>query len=76
LEITAEKANPVVTLKTLTPNFKSWEVQFDNGPWKTSAATFTWTLQLGTNLLAARARNQFGVAGPVSAAEIEVTKTR
>jgi hypothetical protein len=69
LELRTEGGVAKVTLKTLTPNFKTFEVQFD-GEWKESTERFTWQLRAGTNRLAARTLNQFGVQGPVSSAEV------
>ena len=64
----------VVALKTLTPNFKGYEVQFDGGPWKPSAEKLNWMLRPGANRVAARTVNQFGVRGPVSTADIELAR--
>jgi non-heme chloroperoxidase len=76
LQITAQSTNLIVTLKTLTPNFKTFEIQLDNGAWTTSMDNFNWKLHPGVNRLATRCINQFGVSGPVSSAEIELSKTR
>jgi len=59
-----------VTLKTMTPNFKTFEVQLDGGAWKASDERFAWPLHRGTNQIAARTLNHFGVQGSVSTAEI------
>jgi len=72
--VASEGGKVVVALKTFTPNFKEYEVQFDGGPWKTSNDKFDWMLHAGANRLAARTVNQFGVHGPVSTAEIALTK--
>ena len=64
----------VVGVKTFTPNFKEYEVQFDGGPWKTSADKFDWMVGPGANRMAVRTVNQFGVRGPVSTAEIELAR--
>ena len=53
-----------VTLKTLTPNFKQYEVQIDGGGWKSSGERFPWKVHPGSNRLEARTVNQFGVAWP------------
>ena len=74
LEITSEDAKVVVAVKTFTPNFKEYEVQFDGGPWKPSADKFSWILHPGANRLAARTINQFGVRGPVATAQIELAR--
>ena len=59
-------------LKTLTPNFKRYEVQIDRGGWKPSDEQFNWPVHSGANRLEARTVNQFGISGPVSMAEIVV----
>jgi hypothetical protein len=64
--------NPVVTLKTLTPNFVRFEVRTDGGKWKPSTETFTWKIHTGDNRLEARTVNAFGVAGPVSLVELSL----
>jgi hypothetical protein len=74
LKIASEGGKVVVALKTFTPNFKEYEVKFDDGAWKSSTQKFDWTLCPGTNRVAARTVNQFGVRGPVSTAEIELKR--
>jgi len=75
LEIASGRGERVsVALKTFTPNFKEYEVQFDGGPWKPSTGRFRWMLRSGRNRLAARTVNQFGVRGPVATAEIQLTR--
>ena len=61
-----------VTLKTLTPNFKTFETRAGNGEWKPSPATFAWDVHAGSNRLEARTVNAFGVTGPVATAELTV----
>jgi len=72
LSLRGENGKLGVTLKTLTPNFKRYEVQMDRGEWKSSDAQFHWPVHSGVNRLEARTINQFGVIGPVSTAEVEV----
>jgi len=64
----------MVALKTLTPNFKRYEVRLEGGEWKGSAENFVWPLRPGLNRLEARTVNQFGVAGPISVAQVDVSK--
>ncbi len=64
-----------VTIRTMTPNFKTMRVRLDNGDWKSSPDSFDWTLREGTNRLEARSVNQFGVEGPVSIAEVRSENT-
>ena len=63
-----------VTLKTLTPNFKQYEVQIDGGGWKSSGESFPWKVHPGSNRLEARTVNQFGVPGPLSTADLEIAQ--
>jgi len=74
LSLQAESANLRVRLKTLTPNFKRYEIRIDRGVWNASGESFVWEPHPGRNRLEARTVNQFDVIGPVSSAEIEVTE--
>lgn len=74
LSLVAEGGQIHASLKTLTPNFKTYEVQIDGGAWHSSKDRFVWNTQPGVNRLAVRTINQFGVAGPISAAELKVSK--
>jgi hypothetical protein len=72
LRLRAEGGSLHVALKTLTPNFKKYEVRIDRAEWKRSGESFVWPVHPGENRLEARTANQFGVTGPVSVAEIDV----
>jgi len=72
MSLQAEGDGIRVTLKTLTPSFKRYEMRVDGGEWKASENDFVWPVHPGSNRLEARAVNQFGVVGPVSTAEINV----
>lgn len=72
LSLRAEGGGIGIALKTLTPNFKRYEVRIDRGGWDASGETFVWELHPGQNRIEARTVNQFGATGPVSSAEIEV----
>jgi hypothetical protein len=61
-----------VTLKTLTPNFKTYLCRTDGGDWKPTGDSFVWTPHGGENRLEVKTVNRFGVEGPVSTAELEV----
>jgi hypothetical protein len=61
-------------VKTLTPNLETFETRFNDGDWRPSDDRFEWKVQPGVNRLAVRTRNQFGVRGPISTAELEVSK--
>jgi len=62
-----------VSLKTMTPNFKQFEVQLNGGGWSASQASFRWNLRAGLNRLEARTVNLFGVYGSISTAEMELS---
>jgi hypothetical protein len=70
LSLTLRKDALSVALKTLTPNFKTFETKLNDEEWKTSPPEFVWTIRPGRNRLAARARNEFGLSGAVSSAEV------
>ena len=72
LMLQPDSANLRVTLKTLTPNFKQFEVRIDRGVWSPAEESFVWELNPGANRLEARTVNQFGVKGPLSTAELLV----
>ncbi len=71
LALSADGTGVKVTIGTMTPNFREFQVRVDGGEWKTSPASFTWPIRKGLNRLQARSVNLFGVAGPVSIVEIE-----
>jgi hypothetical protein len=70
LNLVAEGGNVRATFKTMTPNFKTYQVRTDGGEWKPTGGSFAWSLHSGTNRLEAKTINQFGVEGPISTAEI------
>jgi hypothetical protein len=73
--IALTKANDFLTveLKTLTPNFKRFEVKMDSSRWKPAHNIFTWKPHFGSNSLQVRAVNEFDVAGPISEMELKVS---
>ena len=60
-----------VGVKTLTPNFKTFMARIDGAEWKPVAHDFAWSAHGGRNRLEVKSVNQFGLDGPVSAAEVE-----
>lgn len=74
LSLFAEDGKIRVALKTLTPNFKRFEVRLDDSGWSASEDRFIWNLRDGQNRLQARTVNKFGVVGPISAAVVESVK--
>ncbi len=73
LSLRADAGAIIVSLKTMTPNFKRYEVQIDGGGWESSKDHFVWSVHPGPNRLEVRTVNQFGVHGPISTAELELT---
>jgi hypothetical protein len=73
LSVKAEAGKIRIALKTLTPNFKEYEIRIDDAGWKLSAEDFVWNIHPGLNRLEARTINQFGVFGPPSLAELEIS---
>ena len=65
-----------VSLKTLTPNFKTYLCRIDGGEWSPVGASFDWTPHDGSNRLEMKTVNRFGVDGPVSDAQIDVTAVK
>ncbi len=72
LSLRAVDGKLLVAIKTLTPNFKRYEVQVDGDGWKPSDEQFNWRLRSGPNRLEARTVNRFGINGPISTAVIEL----
>jgi hypothetical protein len=60
-----------VSLRTMTPNFKTYQVRTDGGTWKSTGENFLWSVGTGTNRLEAKAVNEFGIEGPISTVEVE-----
>jgi hypothetical protein len=60
-----------VRFRTLTPNFREYQVRVDGGSWASCGEEFVWTLRPGPNRLEAKTVNRFGVEGPVSTVEVE-----
>jgi hypothetical protein len=60
-----------VSLKTLTPNFKTYLARIDGADWKPVPDQFTWKPHAGANRLEVKTVNQFGVEGPTSTAQLE-----
>jgi hypothetical protein len=74
MDLSADDGRLRVGLKTLTPNFKRYEVEIDSGGWNKTGDTFVWNVHDGRNQLSARTVNKFGVTGPVSTAVLEIGK--
>jgi hypothetical protein len=77
LSLAADGGGLRASLKTMTPNFKTYLARFDGGrEWKPVGETFSWTPHAGANRLEVKTVNLFGVDGPVSTAEVEVSAGR
>ncbi|HEY2584544.1 MAG TPA: hypothetical protein VGI81_02120 [Tepidisphaeraceae bacterium] len=59
-----------VSVKTLTPNFKTFLARFDGREWKPVSDHFTWTPHKGMSRLEVKSVNLFGVDGTISTAEL------
>lgn len=61
-----------IKMGTVTPFFQTYLINIDGGGWKTSDASFTWTLHAGANRLEMRVRNTQGVEGPISSVRLNL----
>lgn len=61
-----------VSLRTLTPNFKTYLARVDGGAWKPAGESFPWALHAGDNRLEVKSVNRFDVDGPVSTVEVQL----
>ncbi len=61
-----------VTIGTMTPNFREFQVRIGGGEWRTSDMKLLWPLHPGENKLEARSVNKAGVAGPISTVVLHV----
>lgn len=67
----AEAGQILVQMDTVTPNFKVYLVKVDDGEWRESPDTFTWSLHPGRNSLQAKTVNAFGIEGILTAVTVE-----
>lgn len=63
----------IIELKTLTPNFKTFQIKNGESDWQDCGESFSWQLHPGRNRLEARSVNAFGVTGPASLVEVETS---
>ncbi|HEV2688096.1 MAG TPA: hypothetical protein VGV35_06065, partial [Bryobacteraceae bacterium] len=70
LTLTPDSSSVRVTVKTLTPNFKTFMTRIDKGEWRPTPDKFNWTPHAGENRLEVKSVNLFGVEGPVSTTKI------
>jgi hypothetical protein len=71
LSETSERGVLRVDADTVTPWWEVFELCIDGGAWQTqSKSTWSWPLHEGANRLRVRVRNQLGVRGPESDAEV------
>jgi hypothetical protein len=73
VNLSAEGGKLKVSLRTMTPNFKEFRVRIDGGDWKPCGESLSWEVRPGANRLEARTVNRFGVEGPVSQVEIQLS---
>ena len=65
-----------VSLRTLTPNFKTYLARVDGGEWKPVGDAFPWAQHAGDNRLEVKSVNRFGIEGPVSVCETRLGDRR
>lgn len=59
-----------VHVRTMTPNFATFQRRTDGGEWEDCGDAFGWALGPGKNVLEVRSVNRFGVHGPASTVEL------
>ena len=69
MELTSANDGIAVALRTMTPNFATFQSRIDGGDWTPCGERLTWTLRPGANRLEVKSVNKFGVDGPISTAE-------
>jgi hypothetical protein len=74
LSLSAGAGQVKAAIKTMTPNFKEFQVRIDGGAWTPSGDSVAWTLHAGANRLEAKTVNKFGVDGPVSTVDVDALK--
>jgi len=72
LQIGPEPQTLEVLLDTVTPNFETYLVRFNDGDWEEQGARFRWPLQPGLNTLRAKTRNRFGIEGRESVVTVSL----
>ena len=60
-----------VSLRTMTPNFKTFLARVDRGEWRAVGDSFEWQPHDGVNRLKVKSVNHFDVEGPTSTVEIK-----
>jgi hypothetical protein len=70
IRLVPERDRLRVVLRTLTPNFRTFQARIDGGDWQSVGESFPWSLRPGDNRLEVRAVNQFGIEGPISTVEV------
>lgn len=63
-----------VAVRTLTPNFRTFRARRDGKDGADVGASFSWALRPGANRLEVVSVNAFGVEGPASVVELEVSR--
>ncbi|MEK7412775.1 MAG: carbohydrate-binding protein [Planctomycetota bacterium] len=72
LTLQQSAAGLAVSVKTMTPNFKTFRARVDNGSWRSVKAEFDWKLHGGANVLEVKSVNAWEVDGPVSRVEVDM----
>jgi hypothetical protein len=70
LTLTPDDEGLRVAVRTMTPNFKTFQFRVDGGEWKAGAESFAGALHPGVNRLEVKSVNRFGVEGLVSTVQV------
>lgn len=57
-------------METTTPDFETYEVRIDGGPWQPTDRQWNWSLRDGMNRAEMRTRNRSGITGVISALSV------
>ncbi len=74
LRLTVDGGHLIVAIRTMTPNFKTFQSRSGNDKWDDCDSSIGWKLHTGLNKLEIKSVNQFGVDGPISTVEVRVDK--
>lgn len=74
LSLSIDNGKVVLGLKTMTPNFKCYQMQTDTtaGAWEETKSGAVWNVHPGSNWIRVWTVNQFGVTGPQATAAVIV----
>jgi hypothetical protein len=73
LALAPEAGGLRVTVRTMTPNFKTYLARQDGAEWAPAGDAINWRVHEGVNKLEVKVVNRFGVEGPASVVEVKST---